>query len=62
MKNIDLSSKYDQIYKGGAYSKHFSFNFFPGEKLIIDYMPNWVNLKEFSGAKIAYKIDKGKQI
>jgi len=44
MKNIELSSKYDQMYKEGAYAKHFSFIAFPGEKLIIDYMPSWVNL------------------
>jgi len=44
MKNKDLSGKYDKIYKKGAYSTFFTFNFFPGEKLIIEMLPNWNGL------------------
>ncbi len=45
MKNFELSSKYDQIYKEGAYAKYFSFNSFPAQKLIIDYITSWVDLE-----------------
>ena len=45
MKNKDLKLKYNDIYKGGAYENYYTFNMFPSEMLIINFIENWSNLE-----------------
>ena len=45
MKNKDLKLKYNDIYKGGAYENYYTFNMFPSEMLIINFIENWTNLE-----------------
>ena len=45
MKNRDLQSKYNKVYKEGAYETFFTFNSFPHWKLILDMMADWQGLK-----------------
>ena len=45
MKNKDLKLKYNDIYKGGAYENYYTFNQFPAEMMILNFIDNWNNLK-----------------
>jgi SAM-dependent methyltransferase len=45
MKNIDLVSKYDDIYSSGAYDNYFTYNQHAAERLIVDAIPDWNGLK-----------------
>ena len=42
MKNKDLKSRYDNIYKDGAYENFYTFNMFPSEMLILNFIDNFV--------------------
>ena len=44
MKNIDLESKYNSVYKNDS-SLFYSFNTFPESKLILEMLPSWNDLK-----------------
>lgn len=44
MKNNELLSVYDDVYKNDS-SKFYSFNTFPESKLIIEMLPWWTGLK-----------------
>jgi 2-polyprenyl-3-methyl-5-hydroxy-6-metoxy-1,4-benzoquinol methylase len=44
MNNIELSQRYDMIYKKGIYREFFTFSSFPTQKLIVDMIPDWNGL------------------
>ena len=45
ISNDSLKSKYDSIYKNGAYENYFTFNPYDILKAIIDSMGNWTGLR-----------------